>query len=569
VRTAASEREQVWEAPLRHPGSRFSLAETAAVSRPALLRVLAVLAVSLLTGACTPAASPALSAARSPVPTAAASEAVPVEAYDHVGVGWESQFVFMEPSGLGAIKGLIASGPGFVLWSDEKEGRPGFLVGSGVTGWEQVDSTLSGRTILAVVDDGSGLTALVGRAKGPIERWRSANGRSWEQVATTGIDGLPAAMAVTSTGFVAVGVDRTGCSLASWTSPDAVAWAAAGTLPGGPGSCAGGQGSPTIEVLLAGTDGLLVAGHLSATEPATWTSSDYRSWQRGAAPASGAIAAIATAGSGYVAVGHDAGTPAGAAVWTSPDGASWVPVHAQAAFAGATMTAVVTLADGSLVSVGEEPRAAGGSVFAAWTSTDGRAWQRSPNPLCLNLDVCDATGPGPALLARNGDRLVAYDGSLNILSSPPVTAGLRPGALELHLDGLPAGAWSTGAVVGYCAPADDASGGLQFGAAYPRLLDVGAAAGTSSFIPSLQLALGRDLSLQLLAYDRGDDAGFRKEALNLEPGASVADLGQVTINPGSTPIGGRLEFHDLPIGRTDPNLPAIAPVSGWLAWKCG
>jgi hypothetical protein len=538
-----------------------------------------IVALSLAVGACAPSSSssPASSVAQatsSPSQTSVPSATTPPEtasvvpvSFDVAGVGWESEFVFMEPSGLGRIKGVIAGGPGFVMWSDEAGGRPGFLLSGAGADWGQVDSTVTGRTMLTVVADHADLLALASDTKGRVEVWRSPDGKTWKSTSTTGINGTPSALVVTSFGYVAAGRGAPGCGLATWTSPDALTWTAAGSLSGDVSPCEGGVSTPGVDQLLGGADGLLALGHLADGESTVWTSPDGRSWERRSGPPTGQIARVTQGGPGYVAVGDDGRTPATAAAWTSLDGTTWTAASAQASFVGATMANVVALADGRLVSVGSEQRPTGGPQFVAWTSRDAKTWERSPAPLCQNLDVCNDAAAQPPLLATDGLRLVGYDGSINILASPPVTAGLRPATLALGFDDPPAGTWTSGTVAGTCAPADDPSG-LVFLAAYPRLLDVGAASGTSTFVPSLQLELGPEGSVQRVVYDRGDDAGFTGRTSPL-PGEFLIGPDHMTIDAGSTALQGQLDFRDLPVSRDDSSLPSVPPVSGSLSWKCG
>jgi len=271
-----------------------------------------------------------------------------------------------------------------------------------------------------------------------------------------------------------------------------------------------------------------------------------------------------------VAVGTDGRASEAAAAWTSPDGTTWTAAPDQASFVGATMTNVVGLAGGRLVSVGSEPRPADGRHLIAWTSIDGRSWNRSPAPLCQNIDVCDYAGAQPPLLATDGVQLVAYDGGINIFASPPVTAGLRPATLTLGFDHPPAGTWTSGSVVGFCVPVNDPPVAEAFGAGYPtRLVDVGAASGSSTYIPSLQLELGADGSVQRITYDRGDDAGFTGRATTPLPGEFLVGPDHLTIDSHSTALAGQLEFRAVPVSRDDPSLPAVPPVSGTLSWSCG
>jgi hypothetical protein len=504
---------------------------------------------------------------------AAASTTTPTtvpDPYDVAGVGWESEFVFMEPHGLGPIKGLISGGPGFVMWSDEAGGRPGFVISSDGASWEQIDSTVTGRTLLDVVAGQGGLVGLANRGGAAIERWVSSDGRTWSESATSGFHGSPMALLATNAGYVAAAINGGGCGLFVWMSTDALTWTDAGPGAAGPSTCVGraGQTIPAVDQLVAGSDGLLALGTLAGGLPVIWASTDGHTWRLGQPPATGRIEHVAAHGSGYVAVGEDGSTPAGAAAWTSSDGLTWTAAPPQASFLAATMTNVVVLADGSLASVGSETRPTGGTQFAAWTSVDAVTWQRSPAPLCRSVDVCGANGPMPALLARDGVRLVAYDGSINILTSPRATSGLRPATMALAFDHPPAGTWTSGSVDGFCAPAEDASGGVEFGAAYPNhLVDVGAANGTSTYIPSIQLVLRPDGSVQHLMYDRGDDAGFTQDAAGPAPAGS-AGTGQVTVDAGSTDLHGRLEFSEMPVTRLDSSLPAVPPVSGSLGWTC-
>ena len=542
------------------------------------------LVIGLLIAGCAPTASqgpsgpianaspsPAASVAPATAPAPTATPTTLLDPYDVTGVGWESEFVFMEPHGLGQIKGLIGGGPGFVMWSDEAGGRPGFLISASGTSWEQIDSTLTGRTVLALVAGPDGLVALVNHGGPTIERWVSPDGRTWSTAATTGLHGSPTALLATSAGYVAAAIDGGGCGLFVWMSTDGRTWTDAGPGAAGPSTCVGRSqpNIPAVDQLVAGSDGLLAVGTLAGGLSAIWGSTDGHSWHLGQAPASGRIVRVAASGTGYVAVGDDGRTPGGAAAWTSADGLTWTAAPSQASFAGATMTDVVALADGTLASVGSEQPATGGRRFVAWTSTDGLTWQRSPAPLCQNVDVCDASGSRSALLARDGVRLVAYDGSINIITSPRATAGLHPATLVLGFDAPPAGTWTSGSVDGYCVPAEGSDAPVGYGAAYPtHLVDAGAASGSSTYIPSLQLVVGSDGAVQVLVYDRGDDAGFTGEAVGPAPGGFVIGPDTIKVDPGSTALRGRVVFTNVPVDRSDPSLPKVPPVSGSLTWTC-
>jgi hypothetical protein len=542
-----------------------------------------LVALCLAVAACSPtaSASPASSAATAPPPPTSAgsvpspSSPAPLPTttarsnpYDVAGTDWESQFVFMEPHGLGRIKGLVAGGLGFMMWSDEAEGRPGFLWSRDRESWVQVDATVTGRSMLTLTAGRDEFLGLASTGEAGIELWRSRDGTTWATTAAIGIDGTPSAMVVTPSGYAAAGRDASGCGFAAWTSPDAVRWTSSGPLPVALGSCTVGAKAPNIDQLLSRQGALLALGVLADGTSAIWTSTDGHSWAQ-AISVAGHFAGVTEGGPGYVAVGDDGGTPATAAVWTSPDGRTWTAVPPDVSFAGATMSNVVTLADRRLVAVGLEPRLTGGPRLAAWISSDGQVWERTPAAVCPNVEVCDASGVQGPFLATDGQRLAAYDGSINILVSPPVTAGIRPATLTLGFDHPPAGTWASGVANGFCASATDPGEAIQFGAAYPRLLDVGAAWGSASYVPSVWIEVGPDGSVMSVNYDRGDDAGFTGLATDAGPGEFLIGPDHITVDAGSTSLRGQVEFRDLPVNRSDTALPPVQPVSGTLRWNCG
>jgi len=538
----------------------------------------------VLVAACSPAAvaplpvtTPLVSAQSSLGPSAAptsapatpSATAVPALDATDPGVGWESRFVFMEDSGLGPIGGLIAGGPGYVMWSTEPSGQIGFVLTTDGASYSQVDSTLRGRVLIDLVAARGDLVGLATHGSGPIERWSSADGSAWDVIATSGIDGTPAALVRTSSGYVSVGRDRSACGLASWTSPDARLWTLSGVLASS-GTCSGTAPPIHIGQLLAGPTGLLAWGELAGAGATVWTSTDGRSWQAHPGPSIGHVVRMTRGGSGYVAVGDDGQIPAGAATWTSPDGIAWTPASPQSSFTGATMSAVVSLADGRLVAVGSQPSPTGPPQPVAWTSSDGSSWQRSPAPLCQDVDVCDR-GFDQGLLATDGRHLAAYGHGLNVLVSPPITVGLRVATLALGFDGNPEGPWTSGSVVGFCAPPDGSPGGghaLAYGAAYANHPTI-VFNPWSSGIASLQLEVGADGSIVGLGYDRGDGAGFMGRATDVGPGEFSVDGDHVSVDAGSSAAQGRLEFRRLPVSRGDPSLPPVSPVSGSLTWSCG
>lgn len=243
---------------------------------------------------------------------------------------------------------------------------------------------------------------------------------------------------------------------------------------------------------------------------------------------------------GYVAVGS---TPAGnAAVWLSPDGATWTPAPDQSSLDGADMTDVRTLDDGSLAAVG------GDSVhgFVAWTSTDGLAWVRSPAPI-------DPAGglPGPPdhavpwALASDGhastnpsELLVAVGGGSGAMVSPPTTPDLRAGTLTVRLSGSIDQPTTTGSAA--CSAAED---------------------GTSS------TAIATALVYVVVTTDgRITDFRVNSETVSVGVGqGSPIDPSNLTIAAGSTPKLGSLDFRGLANSLSPPGSELL---SGSVAWTC-
>jgi hypothetical protein len=170
-----------------------------------------------------------------------------------------------------------------------------------------------------------------------------------------------------------------------WTSPDGVSWS---RVPHDE-AVFGGEGIQRMNSVAAGGPGLVAVG--SYLDAAVWTSPDGVSWSRvphdeavfggeGIAEMTG----VTAGGPGMVAVGLFA--PLGyekAAVWTSPDGVGWSRVpHDEAVFGGEVLQRMnsVTAGGPGLVAVGWGGQGVGFPVHAAvWTSPDGASWSRVPH----------------------------------------------------------------------------------------------------------------------------------------------------------------------------------------------
>jgi hypothetical protein len=226
-----------------------------------------------------------------------------------------------EPAG-GATATPLVTPPGSVSPSIEPAGiwRPAPEQAS-VKDVQYLDVTWTGQRFVAI-------GVALGGAGTFVD---STDGLVWHEQPRSTAPGYPARLAAGPGGVVAVGsIDG---QLASWTSPDGVAWTShAGAFP-----------TPTT-----GSD--------------TFTVTD-----------------VAALDAGWLAVGredppcnHNCGlAPVRALVWRSVDGIAWTLVPGQASLSGAAMTGAARWGPG-LVAVGSA-----GVDAAAWTSIDGRAWTRA------------------------------------------------------------------------------------------------------------------------------------------------------------------------------------------------
>ena len=147
---------------------------------------------------------------------------------------------------------------------------------------------------------------------------------------------------------------------------------------------------------------------------AVWTSPDGATWSRvphdEAVFGEASMSSVTAGGPGLVAVGDG---DLGAAVWTSPDGVTWTRVpHDQAVFGEASMSSV-TVGGPGLVAVGT-----GGPAYvwhydvyevelidaAVWTSVDGVTWTRVPHDEAIfgEASMLSVTAGGPGLVAVGG-----------------------------------------------------------------------------------------------------------------------------------------------------------------------
>ncbi len=250
------------------------------------------------------------------------------------------------------------------------------------------------QSINALIQNKTG-TLLGAGASGPDAGvWRSPDGRQWTRVTDQpalggsgdqSINGIVTAKAV---GYVAVGSDNGDAAV--WTSPDGKAWTRVDDPAlGGPGdqsiNRASGVGS-SVGILAVGSTTNSADG---TQDGAVWNSSDSGlHWTL--APAGGLggpgdqdVKRVTTLRTGstplYVAAGTSTlNGDSDAVVWTSPDGTAWTrvpdPDHVLGGPGNQGMTDVQKSGD-ELVAAGFAS-SGDGLDGAVWTSPDGTDWTR-------------------------------------------------------------------------------------------------------------------------------------------------------------------------------------------------
>ena len=537
-------------------------------------RRLAVAAMALVLAGCAPVA-PTRPAATLPVPTGTVA-ATPVASPSPVpppttpmpsshtatrGVDWEWRDVWFEdPAGREpSLVGVIFTGAGFTAWGPNSVGGSAIVASSStLAGWSLVGDPgqFDGIRLSAMAWAPVGIVALGTDATGATRAWRSTDGVTWKAgPGRTGIDGTVRTLVTSGGGILfAAGTAKGGCDVAVWFSYDGFAWQRSEPLRGARGTCTSEptQVSPAISVLLEGVAGLVAYGSLPGLRNAFWTSAVRVHWTFHPEPSLvGHIAGLAATSSGYVAVG-DTGR-GNAAVWLSPDGATWTRVPDHATLRDATMVDVRALDDGSLVAVGSDPK----NAFVVWTSPDGRTWTRGPAALSP-----DGSAPGRPVqpvnwvLASDGhasnnpsELLIAVAGGSRAMVSPPMTRGLRAATLTIALSGRVD--LSSQTVSGTCSDPGEGAGGTDIAAHLTNL------AGPNP--PQVSLVITPD----------GRVARLSVTADNLQASVDAATApiapGTFAVAPGSTPDHGSATFHGL-IDALSPA--ASAPLSGSLAWAC-
>jgi hypothetical protein len=244
--------------------------------------------------------------------------------------------------------------------------------------WERTATFPARPSIFAT---STGLLAVINRSGPPpsVETWTSNDGRGWKPQGGLAFAGAAiTSLASRGSSLIAAGVEADGRSIvlssdngAPWTrvqplAPRAIVRAVVGVSDGF--VALGRDGEPD-----AGSGGV---GSPGVGRPAAWTSPDGRVWSAArveGTPAPGAqLAGLFKVSDGLFAIGSDSSAsgqnPRSPLIWASADGRDWrivgPPEHWGRAGANGRQAIVFYYAD------------FGTTALGAWSSLDGRIWNR-------------------------------------------------------------------------------------------------------------------------------------------------------------------------------------------------
>jgi len=277
----------------------------------------------------------------------------------------------------GGWANAVAAGPRrVVIVGQVATGAAAWFSGDGLS-WQRATGPAAWRDAslsdVAVVGDGF---LAVGGSSGPDgdtggQAWASTDGETWRPVSSVPrASGGFGRLAVVDGTLFATGRDPG--RVAVWSSADGGAsWRERRVA----------DAEADLLALGAGPDGGVIAAGAFFKAATGWHAGAFRSLDGGVTwteadvggAIGGAIADIVATREGLVAVGM---VEHGAAAWTSTDGAAWELAPGGDGDVGAfdaAMRAAAVAADGRIVAAGIGPD----GQLAAWWSDDGRAWARS------------------------------------------------------------------------------------------------------------------------------------------------------------------------------------------------
>jgi hypothetical protein len=256
--------------------------------------------------------------------------------------------------------------------------------------------------------------AVVGSSKRDAAAWLSTDGRAWQAVESADFRD-PGEVRISSVvpwkdGFVAAG--HVGSLVgpiraAFWVSDDGRRWHRVADSESFAGSRAADLALTDAGVLVA----VGAAGDAKrSTGAVSWRATDPEHWERSAADPSlkGAVMQSVTVGpSGIVAVGNDV-TSRKAVAWRSDDGTTWTRAPDAKSldnFGHAVEMRAVAWTDAGYAAGGHRLFGTQYPSAVVWTSPDGLAWTRAPEPPSFSqgkIQGIAAGGPGVVAVGSFG-----------------------------------------------------------------------------------------------------------------------------------------------------------------------
>lgn len=255
------------------------------------------------------------------------------------------------------------------------------VVGVGDVRLAAVPDAVHPERTIAGITAGPGRIVAVGSAGGRASVWTSPNGTAWTRAQLPSVKAPGRLLDAVHGGAGWLAVGAAGAHALALTSADGGSWQSA---PAGAGA------GLAVSAAAATTTGYVVVGSEGGTDAGAWASADLKSWTHASSAGKDDLAGGAhapkwmsdvTAGpAGFVAVGGQTGNKVSRpAVWTSPDGRRWTlsatPPALPAGTTQGSLTKVVARG-GVLVAAG----VAGAYVFASVSADGGRTWRPAALP---------------------------------------------------------------------------------------------------------------------------------------------------------------------------------------------
>jgi hypothetical protein len=297
----------------------------------------------------------------------------------------------------GLITGVATVGGGFVLARPATvHGRPATDLYQSADGAAWAFAATLEDFTAEVMNGGPAGAVVTGVSAGALTGWVSEDGVRWQRTRVSGRADKVSGAAITGSGTAVVTTDSStvaGASGPQITTFSAGAAARPLSLSAIPGAV---EPQLAINAITAQGSGQVAVGSANGY-PATWMSTDGgTNWTRGVGqtpavlvrPGEQQLTSVTSGSAGWVAVGGvTGGAPQHPVVIVSMDGSTWAAADTAAAFAGSGLyTSQATASSQGYVIVGYQQTAGGGTVAAAWWSSDLTGWQRASEGAVGTLD---------------------------------------------------------------------------------------------------------------------------------------------------------------------------------------